>query len=86
MYSCAAAPTVEAKSGEALPLIDALVAGDHPACASKGEARRLLKQNAVAVNGEKIQDEQADLAQHRAGAGAVIVSVGKAKRFLVRFV
>ena len=81
-----AVPTVEAKGGEPLLLIDALVAGDAPACASKGEARRLLKQNAVAINGEKIQDEQADLSQHRAGAGAVIVSVGKAKRFLVRFI
>ncbi len=81
-----AVPTVQAQSGEALVLIDALVAGDNPACASKGEARRLLKQNAVAVNGEKVQDEQADLGQHRAGAGAAIIAVGKAKRFLVRFV
>ncbi|XBQ16426.1 MAG: tyrosine--tRNA ligase [Oceanicaulis sp.] len=80
-----AVPTVNATEAEPLPLIDALVAGDAPACASKGEARRLLKQNAVAVNGQKLQDEQADLREHKAGAGAAIVSVGKAKRFLVRF-
>ena len=81
-----AVPTVEAKANEALPLIEALVSGDSPACASKGEARRLIKQNAVAVNGEKVQDEAADVAEHRAGADAAIIAVGKAKRFLVRFV
>ena len=80
-----AVPTVDVARGEALSLIDALVAGDAPAAASKGEARRLLKQNAVAINGVKVQDEAADLAEHRAGAGAAIVAVGKAKRFLVRF-
>ncbi len=81
-----AVPTVEAKAGEALPLIEALVSGDSPACASKGEARRLIKQNAVAINGAKVQDEAADVAEHRAGADAAIIAVGKAKRFLVRFV
>ncbi|MCR9130024.1 MAG: tyrosine--tRNA ligase [Alphaproteobacteria bacterium] len=81
-----AVPTVDAPASEPLTLIDALVAGDNPACASKGEARRLLKQNAVAINGQKVQDEAADVAEHRAGAGAAILSVGKAKRFLVRFV
>jgi len=55
------------------------------AAASKGEARRLIKQNAVSANGEKLADEQADLRAHKASADAVILSVGKAKRFLVRF-
>jgi len=80
-----AVPTVEAQAGEPLALVDALVSGPAPAAASKGEARRLLKQNAVAVNGVKIQDEQADLNALRGGASAAIVSAGKAKRFLVRF-
>jgi tyrosyl-tRNA synthetase len=80
-----AVPTVEVSAEGTMTLIDALVAGDAPACASKGEARRLLKQNAVAINGVKVQDEAADLANHRAGAGAAIISVGKAKRLLVRF-
>ncbi|MFW5661502.1 MAG: tyrosine--tRNA ligase [Oceanicaulis sp.] len=80
-----AVPTINATDGSPVLLLDALTAGDSPAAASKGEARRLLKQNAVALNGRKVQDEAADLRDHRAGAGAVIVSVGKAKRFLVRF-
>lgn len=80
-----AVPTLDAQAGDSLSLIDALTSGDTPAAASKGEARRLLKQNAVGLNGVKVQDEQADLKDHIAGAGAVVISVGKAKRFLVRF-
>lgn len=78
-----AVPTLEASAGEPCTLIDAMVAVE--AAASKGEARRLIKQNAVSANGEKLADEQADLRDHKAGAEAVILSVGKAKRFLVRF-
>lgn len=78
-----AVPTLEASAGEPCTLIDAMVAVE--AAASKGEARRLIKQNAVSANGEKLADEQADLRDHKAGADAVILSVGKAKRFLVRF-
>ncbi len=80
-----AVPTLDFASGEALTLVDALTHDTLGAAASKGEARRLLKQNAVSVNGVKIQDEAVDLREHIAGAGAVILSVGKAKRFLVRF-
>ncbi len=78
-----AVPTLDAPAGEPCPLIDAMVSVE--AAASKGEARRLIKQNAVSANGEKLADEQADLRSHKAGADAVILSVGKAKRFLVRF-
>lgn len=80
-----AVPTLDARSDEALPLIDALVAEDLGASASKSEARRLLKQNSVSLNGQKVQDETADVREHRTGAGAVVMSVGKAKRFLIRF-
>lgn len=80
-----AVPTLEIAPDAPLPLIDALVSDALQAAGSKGEARRLLKQNAVAINGVKVQDEQADLAAHRADAGAIVLSVGKAKRFLVRF-
>lgn len=80
-----AVPTLDIAAGAPAVLIDVLVDEALGAAASKGEARRLLKQNAVSLNGEKVQDEQADLREHIAGAGAVIVSVGKAKRFLVRF-
>ena len=80
-----AVPTLDAKADEALPLIDALVAEGLGASASKSEARRLLKQNSVSLNGQKVQDENADVREHRTGAGAVVMSVGKAKRFLIRF-
>ncbi|MCP2677916.1 tyrosine--tRNA ligase [Maricaulaceae bacterium NA33B04] len=80
-----AVPTLDITAGAPAVLIDVLVDEALGAAASKGEARRLLKQNAVSLNGAKVQDEQADLREHIAGAGAVIVSVGKAKRFLVRF-
>ncbi len=80
-----AVPTLDIAAGAPAVLIDVLVDEALGAAASKGEARRLLKQNAVSLNGVKVQDEQADLRERIAGAGAVIVSVGKAKRFLVRF-
>jgi len=80
-----AVPTLDAPADAELKLIDAMVAQGVSAAASKGEARRLLKQNSVSLNGVKVQDEAADLRQHRTGAGAVVMSVGKAKRFLIRF-
>ncbi|MFP4518446.1 MAG: tyrosine--tRNA ligase [Oceanicaulis sp.] len=78
-----AVPTLDAPKGEPCPLVDAMVSV--AAAASKGEARRLIKQNAVSANGQKLAEETEDLRAHKAGAGAVILSVGKAKRFLVRF-
>jgi len=80
-----AVPTLDAQGDAELKLIDAMVAEGVAAASSKGEARRLLKQNSVSLNGVKVQDENADLREHRTGAGAVVMSVGKAKRFLVRF-
>lgn len=80
-----AVPTLDAPAGEELKLIDAMVDESVQAAASKGEARRLLKQNSVSLNGQKVQDENADVREHRTGAGAVVMSVGKAKRFLIRF-
>ncbi|MGJ3230548.1 MAG: tyrosine--tRNA ligase [Oceanicaulis sp.] len=78
-----AVPTLDASAAEPCPLIDAMVSVE--AAASKGEARRLIKQNAVSANGEKLAEGTEDLREHKAGADAVILSVGKAKRFLVRF-
>lgn len=78
-----AVPTLDARTGEPLPVLDAMV--EVGAASSKGEARRLVKQNAVSANGEKIADESADLSSLAGEAGAVVLSVGKAKRFLVRF-
>ena len=80
-----AVPTLDVKADDELKLIDAMVDETVQAAASKGEARRLLKQNSVSLNGQKVQDETADVREHRTGAGAVVMSVGKAKRFLIRF-
>ena len=80
-----AVPTLDVKADDELKLIDAMVDETVQAAASKGEARRLLKQNSVSLNGQKVQDENADVREHRTGAGAVVMSVGKAKRFLIRF-
>ena len=81
--SASAVPTYQAAAGEALSLIDAMA--NVGAAASKGEARRLIKQNAVSANGAKLGDETADLSALAGQAGAVVLSVGKAKRFLIRF-
>lgn len=78
-----AVPTLDALISSPLPVLDAMV--EVGGAASKGEARRLIKQNAVSANGEKITEETADLSAYAGEAGAVVLSVGKAKRFLVRF-
>ncbi|WBH16033.1 tyrosine--tRNA ligase [Sphingomonas radiodurans] len=60
-----------AASGD-VPLVDVLVGLGF--CASKGEARRLIKQGGARVAGEKVSDE---LATVTAGAEPVRVSAGK---------
>ena len=76
-------PTLTASPDLPCPVLDAMVrVGAAP---SKAGARRLVKQNAVAVNGTRIADANEDLLPHRAGAGVVVLSVGKSRRFLVRF-
>ncbi len=71
----------EGASGEALPtfaaagavpLVDALVALGF--CASKGEARRLIKQGGARVGGEKVADEAATVTP---GAEPIRISAGK---------
>lgn len=65
--------------GAPLLLVDALV--QHAGVASKGEARRLVQQGGVQVNGEKATDA---MAMVDASAGPVVVKAGK--RTFVRFV
>ena len=65
-----ALPTFAA-AGE-VPLVDALVGLGF--CASKGEARRLIKQGGARVDGEKIGDEAATIAT---GAAPRRISAGK---------
>jgi tyrosyl-tRNA synthetase len=76
-------PTLNASPDLSCPVADAMVrVGAGP---SKGAARRLVKQNAVSVNGTRVSDANEDLLRHRAGAGVVVLSVGKSRRYLVRF-
>ncbi len=65
-----ALPTFAA-SGE-VPLVDVLVGLGF--CASKGEARRLIKQGGARVAGEKVSDEAATVT---VGADTVRISAGK---------
>ena len=62
----------------ATPLVDALVALGF--CASKGEARRLIKQGGARVAGEKVSDEAALV---EPGAEPVRISAGKKHHGLV---
>ncbi len=55
-----------------MPLVDALVGLGF--CASKGEARRLIKQGGARVGGEKVSDEAATVTP---GAEPLRISAGK---------
>ncbi|OJV34862.1 tyrosine--tRNA ligase [Sphingomonas sp. 67-36] len=68
--SGAALPTFAASG--AVPLVDALVGLGF--CASKGEARRLIKQGGARVGGEKVSDEAATVTP---GAEPLRISAGK---------
>ncbi|MBN8848233.1 MAG: tyrosine--tRNA ligase [Sphingomonas sp.] len=68
--SGAARPTFAASG--AVPLVDALVGLGF--CASKGEARRLIKQGGARVGGEKVSDEAATVTP---GAEPLRISAGK---------
>ena len=71
-----ALPTFAAQG--AVPLVDALVGLGF--CASKGEARRLIKQGGARVGGEKVADEAATVTP---GADPVRVSAGRKHHGLV---
>ena len=56
-----------------MKLLDILV--QSKTCASGGEARRMVKQNAVSIDGEKVQDIFAEISEKG------VIKVGK-RRFL----
>lgn len=62
-------------AGEGLPLVDALVTAG--LCASKGEARRLVRQGGVRVNGESVADEMRRLVMGDVREGVIALQVGK---------
>ena len=70
-------PTITA--GDAIPLVDALVALGF--ASSKGEARRLIKGGGARVDGEKVGDEGAVI---RLAGAPVRVSAGKKHHGLIR--
>jgi tyrosyl-tRNA synthetase len=64
-------------SGEGLSLLEALV--DTGLLKSKGEARRMIRQNAVRVNGDLVADETLTLQANHIVEGRIQLQVGKKK-------
>jgi tyrosyl-tRNA synthetase len=62
-------------AGEGLPLTEALV--DSGLCKSKGEARRLVRQQGVRVNGRVVADELYLLGPADVQDGRIALQVGK---------
>jgi tyrosyl-tRNA synthetase len=51
---------------------------------SKGELRRLVKQRGVSVNGAVVDDINVSLRALDQGGPAVLIAIGKSRRFLAR--
>jgi tyrosyl-tRNA synthetase len=79
-------PTVDVTLGRltaGISLIDLLVEGS--IAASKGEARRLIRQGGIKVNDKAVSDELASVsAEDIQGEGMVKISAGKKRHILVR--
>ncbi len=69
-----------ATDADALALVDVIV--DAKLCSSKSDARRMIQQNAVEVDGEKIADINAKLTTK----GTPLIKVGKRRFVRVKFV
>lgn len=77
-----AVPTWSAPAGGACSLGTALLALG--AVKSKSEARRLVQGRSVVANGKLIESIDEDLRERAEGRAAVVVAVGKSRRYLVR--
>lgn len=75
-------PTVEIDCIDGLGILDAFVAIGF--CASKGEARRLIKQGGLKVNDQPVSDENRRLSQSDLKDGLVKLSSGKKKHGLLK--
>lgn len=75
-------PTVEVDCIDGLGILDAFVAIGF--CASKGEARRLIKQGGLKVNDQPVSDENRRLSQSDLKDGLVKLSSGKKKHGLLK--
>ena len=75
-------PTVEVDCIDGLGILDAFVAIGF--CASKGEARRLIKQGGLKVNDQPVSDENRRLSRSDLKDGLVKLSSGKKKHGLLK--
>jgi len=71
-------------AGDGLSLLDALV--DSGLLKSKGEARRMIRQNAVRVEGEQVSDEMFMLTEELARDGKIALQVGKKRHHHINLV
>jgi len=69
-------------AGDGITLLDALV--DSALLKSKGEARRMVRQNAVRVNGEVVSDEMRRLTADDLQDGRIELQVGKKRHHHIR--
>ncbi len=69
-------------AGDGVLLLDALV--DTGLMKSKGEARRMVRQKAVRVNGEVVSDEMRRLTAADIGDGRIALQVGKKRHHHIR--
>lgn len=75
-------PTVEIDCIDGLGILDAFVAIGF--CASKGEARRLIKQGGLKVNDQTVSDENRRLSSSDIKDGLIKLSSGKKKHGLLK--
>ncbi len=71
-------------AGDGLTLLDALV--DSALLKSKGEARRMVRQSAVRVNGELVTDEMRCLTADDVQNGRIALQVGKKRHHHIRVI
>lgn len=76
-------PTHRVARGQSCTLLDALLALE--AVSSRGEVRRLVKQRALRINNDRVTDCNMDLDTLHQGRPALLVAIGKNRRYLVRF-
>lgn len=69
-------------AGDGLSLLDALV--DSGLLKSKGEARRMIRQKAVRVEGEVVSDEMMNLTTNHISDGKIALQVGKKRHHHLR--
>ena len=69
--------------GDGIWIVEALVAAG--LCSSRGEARRLIRQKGVRINGQIVDDEMRNLGTADVQDGRIALQVGKKRHHHVRF-